>query len=385
MRRTVSLFLTALFLLSACAPAQPQAAARTAPSADTVALAVLAACGMDQDQLRPLDTQLDSEGLSAYLTGFYGLPEGSWDDCSVYLSTAAAQAFEIAVLRLTPQADPDAVREGLETYRLNRQGDFTGYAPDQAALVEDGTVVLSSGGDYAALLICENVDAARDAFYTALEQDAPSPSPSPVSTTDPAAYAGRVPYTDPGIDDMTVYDTSAILAAWRSGDPSGLSTYDRAIYDRASTVLEQLLTDSMSDYEKEEAVYAWLVSNVSYDYDHYSLFVQVSRDSFTPYNPLMEGKGVCLGFATTFQLLMDMAEVECITVVGAAFESREDHAWNMVRLGGAWYCVDATWDTGTPPGHWSYFNVTSDYMAATDHQWDYASTPEATVNDGGRP
>ena len=77
MRRTGSLFLTALFLLSACAPAQPQAAARTAPSADTVALAVLAACGMDQDQLRPLDTQLDSEGLSAYLTGFYDLPEGS--------------------------------------------------------------------------------------------------------------------------------------------------------------------------------------------------------------------------------------------------------------------------------------------------------------------
>ena len=93
---------------------------------------------------------------------------------------------------------------------------------------------------------------------------------------------------------------------------------------------------------------------------------------------------MCLGFASTFQLLMDMAGVECLTVVGAAFDSREDHAWNMVRLDGEWYCVDATWDTGVPEGYWSYFNVTSDYMAATDHQWDYASVPEATANDGGR-
>lgn len=384
MRRTVSLLLTALLLLSACTPAQPGAARQVSPPADEVAQAVLAACGMGQDQLWPLSAQLDSEGLGAYLTGFYGLPEDSWDDCAIYLSPAAAQAFEIAVLRLTSQADPNAVWERLETYRLNRQGDFTGYAPEQAAIVESGTVLLSAGGSYAALLICEDVDAARDAFYAVLSQDAPEPV-SPAPTTDSAAYTGRVPYVDPEIDDMTVYDTAPILAAWQSGDPSGLSAYDRAIYDRASAVLEQLLTDSMTGYEKEEAVYAWLVSNVSYDYDHYSLFVQVSQDSYTPYNPLVEGKGVCLGFATAFQLLMDMAGVECITVVGAAFESREDHAWNMVRLEGVWYCVDATWDAGAPPGYWSYFNVTSDYMAATDHQWDYASTPEATANDGGRP
>ena len=243
--------------------------------------------------------------------------------------------------------------------------------------------MLSGGGDYAALLICEDAHAARDAFYAALEQSAPTVS-SPAATNDPAVYAGRVPYTDPGVDDMTVYDTSAILAAWRSGDPSSLSEHDRVIYDRASAVLEEVLSDGMSGYEKERAIYTWLTANVAYDYDHYSLFAQVSRDSFTPYNPLVEGKGVCLGFASTFQLLMDMAGVECLTVVGAAFDSREDHAWNMVRLDGEWYCVDATWDTGVPEGYWSYFNVTSDYMAATDHQWDYASVPEATANDGGR-
>ena len=33
----------------------------------------------------------------------------------------------------------------------------------------------------------------------------------------------------------------------------------------------------------------------------------------------------------------------------------------------------------------SYFNVTSDWMAQTDHQWDYEDVPEATAEDHGRP
>ena len=33
---------------------------------------------------------------------------------------------------------------------------------------------------------------------------------------------------------------------------------------------------------------------------------------------------------------------------------------------------------------YTYFNVTSDFLADTDHQWDYDSVPEATAEDGGR-
>lgn len=89
---------------------------------------------------------------------------------------------------------------------------------------------------------------------------------------------------------------------------------------------------------------------------------------------------------------MDMADIECITVTGAAFMNRGNHAWNMVRLNGEWYCVDPTWDLN--PGiatrdgetfvQYEYFNVTSQHMADTDHQWDYDNTPEATAEDYGR-
>ena len=58
----------------------------------------------------------------------------------------------------------------------------------------------------------------------------------------------------------------------------------------------------------------------------------------------------------------------------------------MVRLDGEWYCVDVTWDdptmgngnTNSVVRH-RYFNVTSQHMRDTDHQWDYLYVPEATA------
>ncbi len=182
---------------------------------------------------------------------------------------------------------------------------------------------------------------------------------------------------------MTLYDTTAILAAWQSGDRSALSEKDAAILAAAEEVLQAVTSSDMGAYETERAVYRWLTEQVAYDWDHQSFFQTMDPDSSNPYGALVNRKAICLGYASAFQLLMDMSGVECITVVGAAFSSQEDHAWNMVRLDGDWYCVDVTWDMGLPEKYWCYFNVTSDYMAATDHQWHYANVPEATAMDGG--
>ncbi len=198
----------------------------------------------------------------------------------------------------------------------------------------------------------------------------------------------RYPYTPPGKDDMTPYDTTAILAAWESGDDSALDGRDREILSRCREILDLLITDGMTDLEKESALYWWVTTQAVYDEDHYNPQVELSRDAYTPYGLLVNGKGVCLAFASTFQLLMDLAGVECITVIGAAYHSSEDHAWNMVRLDGKWYCADPTWDAsgfwpdgmGYDPDYvWRYcvyFNVSSQYMADSDHQWDYTAVPE---------
>lgn len=205
-------------------------------------------------------------------------------------------------------------------------------------------------------------------------------------TPDPN-YPGRELFTPPNEEDMSIYDTSAILAAWEKGSPAGLSAYDREIYDAAKEILDGIITEGMTDLEKETAVYIWLTANVNYDWSHMDIMAETSRDAYGPYGGLVNRSAVCLGYATSFQILMDMLGIECVTVVGAGAHSTMDHAWNVVKPDGKWYCVDATWDANGREQlgeeyEWRYFNVTSDEMAK-DHQWDYDNVPEAVTVENG--
>lgn len=371
MKRALSLLL-ALLLLSGCAAPSPEEQTDLTP-AQVLAL-MLDAVPEGTEDLTPLP----QDDIEYILASQYGLsPAGA-----AMVRHTGAQAFELAVLRYDEPVAGDlleTVTQKLRDYLLRRQGDFTGYAPDQAELVENACILTK--GNWAALIISEDTAAASSAFEVCFGKAAAASAPAT-----PAPWDGRLPYVDPNIDDMTLYDTSAILSAWEGGDRAALSAKDLATLEAAEAILAQKLSADMSDYDKERALYGWLVSNVDYDWDHQDPTATMDPDSAAPYGGLVNRRAICLGFATAFQLLMDMAGVECITVVGAAFQSREDHAWNMVRLNGQWYCVDATWDMGLPnPDWWSYFNVTSQHMADTDHQWDYESVPEAAADDGGAP
>ena len=389
-------------------PASSSGRSERRPAALEVVTAMRAVSGHDgqSGNLEYLTGEEDGDGfLTAYLENAYGLSEGAWKDAAV-IRAVGASAFELAVLRLEDKDGAARAAAALTAYMLNRQGDFVGYAPEQAQLVANGGV--AQDGVYAALYICPNTDRAKAAFRKAVSGKL-SGGPEPVNTL-PAAetdagsatrgpepepepeYPGRIPFVQPNMDDMSLYNTSAIRAAWKNGDPSLLSDYDKAIYYAAEQVLGKVLRSGMSDLEKETAVYNWIVNNVNYDWTHQDVMRETPRESYTPYGGLVNRTAVCLGYATTFQLLMDLAGVECITVVGAADYSMEDHGWNMVRLNGNWYCLDVTWDAnyreyGTNRGRerdWKFFNITSDEMAATNHQWDYAHTPEAVTEGNGR-
>ena len=372
-KRMGALLLALSLLLSGCTAARhadPQPSAQ--PAAEDVLRAMLAAIeeGAEEPEFYAGDD------LTDYLAAC-GLARGSYDDAAgAYLP--GARAFELLVVRLTDTSGTAAAAAALEEHLTAREGDFFGYAPDQARLAQNGLVL--TGGRDAALVICEDPDSARLAFTACLggaDADSPAPTQAAESPEPTPKTEGRVPFVSPGVDDMSLYDTSAILDAYRSGDESALSEKDAATLAAAREVLTAALFPDATQLDIEHRVYFWLCAHVNYDWRHQGQPSETPRESFEPYGALVDNTAVCLGFASAFQLLMDMAGIECITVVGAAFRSREDHAWNMVRLDGAWYCVDATWDMGMLPKEWHYFNVTSDYMAQTDHQWDYASVPEA--------
>ena len=385
MRRRI---LALLLLLALCACGGPEAEEVPAP-ADYVPCGEIARAVLDSqpdpDGLEPLE----GEARRAYLTDVCGVEEGLWTEGAVYLASGV-DSREIIVLRLAEEGAAQTVTETLEAHRAGRTGDFFGYAPEQAALLEASAVVELEG--YAALLVCEDMEAAQAAFTAAVtgaETPVPADIQTPAASPEPTLdVTGFIPFDPPNEHDMTLYDTSAIRAAWESGEEDGLSEKDAAILAACRAIFAEYVTEGMTDFEKELALHDALVELGHYDRTVYNHATPQGRpDNTNPYGILVEGYGICLGYATAFQLLMDLAGVECLTVVGASYGSASDHAWNLVRLEGEWYAVDPTWNDPSSGEHVTgaagerlrhrYFNVTSDYLRETDHQWDYLSVPEA--------
>ncbi len=205
-------------------------------------------------------------------------------------------------------------------------------------------------------------------------------------TTDVAEYTyssedEKVPEEE--TEDSGIYDNTAVVEAYKSGDTSALSEDDLLIYQAARDAIAQFYSEEMSDYEIVLAAHDYITTHVTYDMDEFNLIGSAKEESSTPYGALIYGEAICMGYTTTFQLIMDMIGVESIIVSGSS--DGEEHAWNMVFVDGKWYHVDCTWDDYVPDyegrmAFHTYFMVTDGSMAI-EHIWDMDSTPTADSED----
>lgn len=369
-------------------------------------LTALSACGAEE---KPTDTNYTAENIAAaVILSQSGFPEltavresEEFDYYkTLYLGEFAknaiggvicypfgAEASEVAVFEMDSPESARGAAEPLGEYPASRAGAFQGYAPEEAELARSGITLIR--GVFAAVVICRDTKAAEAAFDACFGEDAPEPPELAPLLTENGEWAEDPP--DPPEVTEDEYDHDAVLTAWRTGETRSLTPKNLAIYEACSDVIDELISDGMTDYEKELAIHDYLVFHADYDeaeLSHGAAGLTPDPDNDNPYGFLINGKGICLGYTLTFQLFMDMLDVECITVRGYAYMRTEDHAWNMVRLDGEWYCVDVTWDD--PVFSWdvpetmklyyarAYFNVTSDYLRDSDHQWD-EDVPEATA------
>lgn len=72
---------------------------------------------------------------------------------------------------------------------------------------------------------------------------------------------------------------------------------------------------------------------------------EIRRDSAGLYGGLVDGKAICVGYATILQQALKRQGLKSLIVVGIRKDNfTEGHAWNQVQIDGKWYNVDATWD-----------------------------------------
>ena len=325
--------------------------------------------------------------FSTWLSDYYLIPTEQVEDGVIYYADGV-EASEITVLVLTDEKNAEAVQTALKKYIENRADVFEGYAPQQAAMAKEG--IVAANGRYIVLLICPQPQSAKKAFLECFDKVTGSGGNSTEDETNKANEEEDIPQASSSETEESVesaemensYNAEAVLEAYRSGDDSPLSESNRSILKAAREVIGSEINDDMSDYEKELAIHDYITEWSRFDY---SVFGRSGSDGFTdgsntPYGVLIDRSAMCHGYSSTFQLFMDMLDIECMTVFGTPNGNGVQHSWNMVKLDDEWYCVDCAWDDpiGGSPCH-TYFNVTSDYLrSGSIHRWDESSVPEAT-------
>ena len=149
------------------------------------------------------------------------------------------------------------------------------------------------------------------------------------------------------IDDLGYnYDTNSITVKYAQSKEDTLNMQQESI-KKAKEIVGQIITDQMSDYEKEAAINKYLCDNATYNFDVIGddgdvdqSLVDQNANSFTPYGVLVENLGVCESYAEAFHLVASEAGLPSIMVVGTL--SGGGHEWNRVLLDGKWYTLDVT-------------------------------------------
>lgn len=106
------------------------------------------------------------------------------------------------------------------------------------------------------------------------------------------------------------------------------------------------------DWEKARGTYVWVARNIDYDVESY---FRGTIGSTTGESTLRSRKSVCSGYTTLFSEIALMLGLQVEAIVGYAkgyaykqggYFDKPNHAWNAVKIDGAWHLIDATWGAG---------------------------------------
>lgn len=198
--------------------------------------------------------------------------------------------------------------------------------------------------------------------------------------------------------DRTVMQVASLRAGGKRYLLSGLASPAPGV--QADSALAQAADRAMaavrcaaptSDYDILCGIYAYLQANVRYDdveQRHCERFGRTQNPwSHNAYGALVQGSAVCDGIAAALALLAQRFGIAATIIRGkSAFQAGgyAEHAWNLVKLGGIAYHLDATWDINIAAQMrqtvYAYFCVSDDTISM-DHDWDMRLAPRCPANN----
>lgn len=127
--------------------------------------------------------------------------------------------------------------------------------------------------------------------------------------------------------------------------PSFASDGVRILYNKALNVVNSVIGEGMSDYEKALAFFDYLTINVKYDSELAALANNGDASYYEGAGYKLEGVfdyglAVCDGISKAYVLLCAIEGIRCERITGKTDGAA--HAWNKVCIDGKYYVVDCT-------------------------------------------
>lgn len=156
---------------------------------------------------------------------------------------------------------------------------------------------------------------------------------------------------------------SEAFVKWEIRYNSGIDQ-ERSMAQQIPNVVRSLKLKKCSDAQKIRKIYDYICSHTVYHDDG-------TWECHSAYAALENGAAVCQGYATLAYALFVQAglKTRCISGTGDG----QSHLWNIVKLEGKWYNLDATWDSEGAGNRYSYFLRGSEDFPAHTRDTEYRS------------
>lgn len=143
------------------------------------------------------------------------------------------------------------------------------------------------------------------------------------------------------------------------------------------TKISEIITDNMTTEEKIKKIHDYIIDSTKYDTLKTDNIYDETYKSNTAYGVLIQGYGICSGYADTISIFLNKLNIENYKI------SNDTHIWNLVHINGIWAHLDSTWDDPISDRNLNrdtYFLITNDELVALNdntHDFDKKVYKEA--------
>lgn len=146
---------------------------------------------------------------------------------------------------------------------------------------------------------------------------------------------------------------------------------EQELDQKLEQVMVSLELEGKSDYEKASAIYRYVCEHVAYSPE------VLTSDSnpmipdselnvyYSAYGALVLGRTTCQGYASLLYMMMLKAGLDCRIIAGS------NHGWNIVRIDGKYYYLDATYDEGNVENPERFLRGSASFRDKSHETWHY--------------